>query len=236
MNTYDRNRGLSVLTLALAVAIGAAACDAGPDATGPTGAQQDAGTYDDAYEVDGVERPTRSRIDDKTGETDATAPDTQLAVSATAAAELRAASDSNVAGTLEFIQDGDTLRIEGEITGLAPGQHGLHVHEFGDCSAPDASSAGEHFAPRSSEHGAPTDPTDERHAGDLGNIVAGEGGRAKVTVVADSLTLQGGESIVGRAIVVHADADDLETQPSGNSGSRVGCGVIERQATGTATG
>lgn len=160
----------------------------------------------------------------------------RTASASTATAELKAASDSEAGGTLAFAQDDGYLRITGEINGLSPGLHGLHVHEIGDCSAPDASSAGNHYAPRSSQHGAPTQTDELHHAGDLGNIVAGADGRATVDAIDDGLTLSGPETIVGRAIVVHADPDDLVSQPAGNSGDRVACGVVENGAAGGGTG
>ncbi len=156
----------------------------------------------------------------------------RTASASTATAELKAASDSEAGGTLAFAQDDGYLRITGEITGLSPGLHGLHVHEIGDCSAPDASSAGSHYAPRGSQHGAPTQTEELHHSGDLGNIVADADGRATVDAIDDGLTLSGPETIVGRAIVAHADPDDLVSQPAGNSGDRVACGVVESDAAG----
>lgn len=160
----------------------------------------------------------------------------RTATASTATAKLEAASESEADGTLAFAEDDGYLRITGEINGLSPGVHGLHVHEIGDCSAPDASSAGGHYAPRSSQHGAPTQPAELHHAGDLGNIVADADGRATVDVIDDGLTLSGPETIVGRAIVVHADPDDLVSQPAGNSGDRVACGVVESGTAGDSTG
>lgn len=138
------------------------------------------------------------------------------------------ASGSSVSGELRFHQDGETVRITGMVQGLAPGEHGLHIHTVGDCSAPDASSAGGHFNPEDDSHGSPDEPIGRHHLGDLGNITADASGVAKVNKEDAEMSLETGEnSILGRAVVVHADADDLVSQPSGAAGARIGCGVIE---------
>ena len=131
-----------------------------------------------------------------------------------------------VRGTVRFHRTGDGVHVSGELTGLTPNvKHGFHVHEFGDCSAPDGASAGGHFAPEGHPHGAP-DPG-QHHAGDLGNVEADSAGRAKVDVTVPGLTLATGDrALVGRALIVHAQPDDLTSQPTGNAGARVGCGVI----------
>jgi Cu-Zn family superoxide dismutase len=110
------------------------------------------------------------------------------------------------------------------VTGLTPGAHGFHVHEFGDCSMADGTCAGAHFNPTGAPHGGPDDA--RRHAGDLGNVKADESGKAIYKRVDKMLALNGPSSIIGRSIIVHAAPDDLKTQPSGNAGARVGCGVI----------
>lgn len=143
-----------------------------------------------------------------------------------AMAELQPTEGSQVTGRVLFSQVPEGVRIVAEVEGLTPGLHGFHVHEFGDCSAPDASSAGNHFAPGGSPHGSPDSPADQRHAGDLGNLEAGPDGRALYERVDSILQLSGSDSLVGRAVVVHANEDDLTSQPSGNAGSRLACGVI----------
>jgi Cu-Zn family superoxide dismutase len=115
--------------------------------------------------------------------------------------------------------------VEGEISGLTPGKHGFHVHEKGDCSAPDGASAGGHFNPTHQNHGAPSSP--HRHAGDLGNITADKKGNAKFNFRDKVIRLSGEDSIMGKSLILHADPDDMKTQPTGNSGKRVACGVIE---------
>jgi Cu-Zn family superoxide dismutase len=131
---------------------------------------------------------------------------------------------SGVRGTLRFDAAGTGVRVHGRITGLTPGLHGFHVHEFGDLTdATAGESAGDHFAPGGAPHGRPTDA--HRHAGDLGNVEAGADGVAKVDIFDRMLQLEGPNSILGRAIVVHANEDKF-TQPSGDAGPRVAIGVI----------
>jgi Cu-Zn family superoxide dismutase len=141
-----------------------------------------------------------------------------------AVAELAPVGDSGVRGTVTFTPAPGGILVTAEISGLTPGEHGMHVHEHGDCSAPDASSAGGHFNPTGAPHAGRD--AERRHVGDLGNVRAGEGGRAQLDYVDTHLALDGPNSIVGRAVIVHARADDLATQPSGDSGDRIACGVI----------
>lgn len=132
---------------------------------------------------------------------------------------------NSVTGKVTFTQEGDELYIVADFEGLKPGEHGFHIHEKGDCSAHDASSAGGHFNPSNKPHGGPND--EERHAGDLGNVVADEEGKAHYEFTDSVLSLNGPDSIVDKSVVVHADPDDLKSQPTGNSGARIGCGVIK---------
>src|SRR5258706_14408090 len=142
-----------------------------------------------------------------------------------ATAEMRPASGSQVHGVVKFTQVGTRVRVDGEIAALPPGQHGIHIHDKGDCSAPDAASAGEHFNPTGKKHGAPG--TSDRHAGDLGNLNADEYGKATLSLMIDGISVgKGTDGVIGRAVVVHAGTDDLKTDPAGNSGARVACGVI----------
>lgn len=143
-----------------------------------------------------------------------------------ATARLESRSGSTVTGTAEFKESGGGgVKITVKINGATPGTHGLHLHENGDCSAPDASSAGGHFNPTQSEHGAPM--STPHHAGDLGNISIGKNGKGKLTLTMPGLTVApGANSVVGRSIVFHAATDDLKSQPAGNSGARQACGVI----------
>jgi Cu-Zn family superoxide dismutase len=132
--------------------------------------------------------------------------------------------DSKVAGKVTFVKQSDGVRVEAEITGLTPGKHGFHIHEFGDLSSPDGTSLGGHFNPHGKAHGGPD--AKERHAGDFGNIEADASGNAKASFLVKDLKLDGSDTILGRGVVLHAKADDLKTQPSGDAGGRVGVGAI----------
>lgn len=145
---------------------------------------------------------------------------------ASAVAQLQPRSGSNVSGNVRFTQIGDVVRITGEITGHSKGPKGFHIHEKGDCSDDKAMSTGGHFNPHKSKHGGPYDPV--KHAGDLGNLVFNDQGVAKInfTVGDISVSRDRADGIIGRAVIVHADRDDLKTDPTGNAGGRVACGVI----------
>jgi Cu-Zn family superoxide dismutase len=144
--------------------------------------------------------------------------------SATAAIDPR--SGSTISGSSRFSKVDGGLASHVELQGATPGQHGVHVHEKGDCSDPKALSAGPHFNPASSpHHGGPTTPV--RHGGDLGNITVDDSGKGVLDVVVYGLSLDGSDGVVGRAIVVHEKVDDLHSDPAGNSGGRIGCGVIK---------
>jgi superoxide dismutase, Cu-Zn family len=127
-------------------------------------------------------------------------------------------------GVVTFAEVDGGTRIEAEITGLTPGKHGFHIHDFGDCSAADAASAGGHYNPDSHPHGGPGSAI--RHPGDLGNLEADASGNARLVLVEPHPKLRGAHSVIGRAVIVHAKVDDLVTQPTGNAGARVACGVI----------
>jgi Cu-Zn family superoxide dismutase len=141
-----------------------------------------------------------------------------------ATAKLEPKSGSKVTGTVTFTKSGDDVEVTGDIQNLTPGKHGFHIHEKGDCSAADASSAGGHFNPTHQHHGGPT--TAEHHTGDLGNIEADKSGTAHIHWKG-KMSLTGADSIIGKSVVVHEKDDDLKTDPAGNSGARIGCGVIE---------
>jgi superoxide dismutase, Cu-Zn family len=144
-----------------------------------------------------------------------------------AVAVLHPTGGNKVSGTVTFTEVADGVQVRAEITGLNPGNHGFHVHEFGDCSAADASSAGAHFNPTNKPHAGP-DVT-ERHVGDMGNVQADASGKAKLEYVDHEISLTNDQrSVIGRSVVVHAKADDLKSQPAGDSGARVACGVIGR--------
>lgn len=145
-----------------------------------------------------------------------------------ATVNLASASGSLVSGTLRIVPNGNGVHITGEIGGLPPGStHAFHFHEIGDCSAADASSAGGHFNPTHAPHGrAGAAP---HHAGDMDNVVADADGVARIDIQNNDVSLRRGapNDITGRAVIVHAGADDYTSQPSGNAGARVACGVIK---------
>ncbi|CRL03799.1 CLUMA_CG016540, isoform A [Clunio marinus] len=137
----------------------------------------------------------------------------------------------DVKGTIYFNQSSESepVKLTGEVTGLKPGLHGFHIHEFGD-NTNGCMSAGPHFNPFAKEHGGPNHST--RHAGDLGNVTADSSGVAKVDISDKQIALAGNLSILGRTLVVHADPDDLGdgghelSKSTGNAGARLACGVI----------
>lgn len=133
--------------------------------------------------------------------------------------------NDNIHGYVMFQPTAEGVFVLAHVEGLEPnGVHGFHVHEFGDCSAPDATSAGGHFNPHGADHGGPE--SDERHVGDLGNLHADDTGMAHLEWTDHKLELSGPNSIVGKAVIVHAQPDDLTSQPVGNAGARIACGVI----------
>src|SRR2546421_4217314 len=140
-----------------------------------------------------------------------------------ASAKLESKSGSQVTGTVTFTKTGDDVQVVADIQGLKPGKHGFHIHEKGDCSAADAASAGGHFNPTHQHHGGPA--TAEHHTGDLGNIEADASGKAHLDWKG-KMSLNGPDSIIGKSVVVHEKEDDLKSDPAGNSGARVACGVI----------
>ena len=128
---------------------------------------------------------------------------------------------SDVGGTIVLTQAKGYVQLSGEVTGLTPGKHGFHIHQFGDMRSDDGTATGGHYNPDKTPHGGPH--SNKRHAGDFGNVNAGADGVAKVNIKARGLELH---HVIGRAIVVHGGADDLESQPSGAAGPRVAVGVI----------
>ena len=158
----------------------------------------------------------------------------------TATAQITAPRDTTtgVTGTVTFTQDGDDLEMEVSLAGLEPNStHGFHVHAVGSCGRGDHDGDGYsevggaamgHYDPlNTNDHGAPGDDDDERHAGDLGNVTADARGRVSTTITTEDMSVTGTRSIEGRSVMVHSMRDDLETDPGGDSGDRIGCGVIE---------
>ncbi|MEL1263363.1 superoxide dismutase family protein [Pseudoxanthomonas putridarboris] len=145
-----------------------------------------------------------------------------------AVAVLASASGSLVSGTVTVTPMGTGLHLTGEVGGLpANSTHAFHVHEKGDCSAADASSAGPHFNPFDTEHGQAG--SGAHHAGDMNNIVANAEGVATINAHVEGVTLGGGavNDVANRALIVHAAPDDYTSQPAGNAGARVACGIIK---------
>jgi superoxide dismutase, Cu-Zn family len=156
---------------------------------------------------------------------DKPAPPAPAAPKHATATMVGTAKYKTVKGTVEFKQTDDGVEVTANLEGLKKGDHGFHIHEKGDCSAPDAASAGGHFNPSKHKHGAPD--AAEHHEGDLGNLTADADGKATKTFTMKGITLDEGEtSIVGKGFIVHEKADDMKTQPTGNAGARVACGVI----------
>lgn len=144
-----------------------------------------------------------------------------------AVAQLAPTQGNTVSGSLALAPSAQGVRITGAVQGLkADAELGFHIHEKGDCSAPDGSSAGGHFNPTQQQHGNPTGAS--HHAGDMPNVRSNAEGVAQVDTTAAGTTLQGDPAtdVLGKAIVVHESADDYTTQPSGSSGKRIACGVI----------
>jgi superoxide dismutase, Cu-Zn family len=141
-----------------------------------------------------------------------------------AVARLYPTEGNNITGLVTFMQTDSGIHVRAEITGLKEGPHGIHIHEYGDCSSPDGSSAGGHFNPEGMAHGAPADSV--RHVGDLGNITATGDSVAIFELTDKVISFYGMHSIIGRSVVIHAGGDDLRSQPSGDSGSRMAYGVI----------
>jgi superoxide dismutase, Cu-Zn family len=143
-----------------------------------------------------------------------------------ATAQLQPTKGNKTFGEATFEQAGDKVHVVVYVQGLKPGQeHGLHIHEVGDCSSGDGMSTKGHFNPFGKPHAR--HDSAERHAGDLPSLKAGKDGRAKVDAMLDVITVgSGAGNIVGRGLIVHADPDDFKTQPTGNAGARIACGVI----------
>ncbi|HUR44410.1 MAG TPA: superoxide dismutase family protein [Candidatus Saccharimonadales bacterium] len=154
-----------------------------------------------------------------------TPPPASANATVAAVAELNPTQGSNARGKVSFSQVGNGIRVVADVSGLTPGNHGFHIHEKGDCSAPDGSSAGGHFNPYGMPHAAMD--ADQRHVGDFGNIVADRSGNAHADFIDVRISFSGLANIVGRGVIIHANPDDLVSQPAGNAGPRAACGVIQ---------
>lgn len=157
-----------------------------------------------------------------------------------AVAIIHGAGDNKdkITGTASFTPSPEGVKIVVDVNGLPPGKHGIHIHEKSDLSSPDLKSAGPHFNPdgASHKHGGPDDP--ERHAGDLGNIEADSSGHGHLETTDAALSIDNAKNgVVGHSIIIHANEDDLKSQPAGNSGDRIAGGAINvREAGGKKPG
>ena len=140
---------------------------------------------------------------------------------------LDSKSNSNASGVITIWETKDSIKVTANIKNLKPNsEHGFHIHEKGDCSAKDAKSAGGHFSPETSKHGSPDNM--HHHLGDMGNLESDASGNATKTIVIKKLNISQNDkfSVKGKAFIVHQDQDDMTSQPSGNAGARIACGVI----------
>jgi len=145
----------------------------------------------------------------------------------TATGTLAPTAGNTASGTVTFTQKGDKVMVSAKVSGLTPGGHGFHVHEKGDCSASDGMSAGGHYTPTGKPHGDPNAPA--HHAGDMPMLQADASVNATLSTELGVIAVgSGATDIVGKSVIVHKDADDFKTQPTGNSGARVACGVINK--------
>lgn len=145
-----------------------------------------------------------------------------------ATAQLMATKGNAVTGDVRFSRQGTVVLVTGEVRGLAPNtEHGFHIHDKGDCSSGDGMSTGGHFNPLAKSHGA--HEHSEHHAGDLVSLKADANGVAKFSYTSATITVgEGATDVIGRGLIVHRDADDFKTQPTGNAGPRVACAVIAK--------
>ena len=131
---------------------------------------------------------------------------------------------NSVHGVVTFEETAKGIHVVADLTGVQKGKHGFHIHEFGNINSDDGSSAGGHFNPAGMPHGMPM--SERRHAGDMGNIEADEHNNAHLDYIDPVMKLNGSNSIIGHAVIVHEKEDDFKTQPTGNAGARIGYGVI----------
>jgi Cu-Zn family superoxide dismutase len=141
-----------------------------------------------------------------------------------AVAVLHPTEGAKVHGVVTFTKEDAKIKVVAHIEGLTPGKHGFHIHEWGDCSSKDGLATGGHYNPTAAPHAAPD--AAQRHTGDLGNIEANQDGVAHVEFTDAMMRFDGPNSIIGRGVVVHAQPDDLKSQPAGAAGARLACGVI----------
>jgi Cu-Zn family superoxide dismutase len=182
-----------------------------------------------ALAISACGKPSEPQNSDIATATPSTPPVTEPAAVEEASVQLAATQGHAASGTLAVTVMGDGVHLSGNLLNLPPnGEFGFHIHEKGDCSAPDASSAGDHFNPAGAQHGNPQGAA--HHGGDMLNLKSDAQGIANVEAHVSGLTLNSGQptDVLGRAVVVHEKADDYSSQPAGNSGARISCGVINK--------
>lgn len=150
-----------------------------------------------------------------------TKPDTDFT---TAVAVVHPTENGEATGSVTFTKVEDGFRVQGEFEGLQEGKHGFHIHQYGDCRAADGTSAGGHYNPADNPHAGPE--AESRHVGDMGNLEADADGNATIDYVDSVIELNGPNGIIGHGVIIHGGEDDLESQPTGAAGPRMGCGVI----------
>lgn len=209
----------SVLILSVLVpALTAFACGESKTSNEPPATPDDVPTQAEAGPLapDATATPSEPPVEEEA----ASAPAKSIEVA------LLAKSGSKLTGKVTFTETSDGVHVAFELENVSLGDHGTHVHEKGDCSAPDAASAGGHFNPHAHDHGLPAQHA--RHLGDLGNITVDKDGKGKheITVAGANLKDSDPNSFVGRAVIIHEKKDD-GGQPTGNAGGRIGCGTIQ---------
>jgi Cu-Zn family superoxide dismutase len=157
--------------------------------------------------------------------------ETTIETEASVATATLATADGTEVGTVTFTETAAGVQVSADFHDVAgDGNHGLHVHQNGECSPPDFTTAGDHFNPETVDHACP--PTTPRHAGDFGNVLIA-GGTGMLDLTTDGITVAPGDtSVVGKAVILHGGEDDCTSQPSGNAGARFACGVVEVEGGG----
>ena len=144
--------------------------------------------------------------------------------------QIQPKSDSNLSGEIRFSEENGEVTMTADFSGLKQGMHAIHIHEKGDCSAPDATSAGGHWNPTNEQHGEWGD-ANGYHRGDIGNFDVNADGEGSITFTTEEWCLgcdDADRNIIGKAVVVHDGADDFTSQPSGAAGKRIGCAEIKK--------
>jgi superoxide dismutase, Cu-Zn family len=210
---------LVVLACACATASSSTAPSGGTGASGADAGTAGAGLSSDAgMSTDGGFMATDAGLDGGTASAAPSGPPPSMAV-----ATLEARSGSQLTGNAQVTPTASGVAVMVEVQHATPGPHGVHIHDKGDCSAPDATSAGPHFNPKQAAHHGGSGSA-VRHGGDLGNMNVDSNGRGLLIIAVGDMTMS---NVVGKAVVVHEKADDLQSDPAGNSGARIACGVLQ---------